>query len=323
MHSPIPVICDCCRSEGIAGEADFASLGDLLDFEPVPRKTKRSDGWNPRVQRAFIVALAATGSARGAARAVGKAQYGADQLRKAAGNEGFLAAWDRALELFQEKADSRIAAGIGAVAAESAAWSPPAQPWSRAASRNPRGRRSLPAPPPEPSPEQQRRATSDFIDEMLRKYLLKLGQERRARLGGRVIEADFYLRQMTWMEVALDCTSDDAWAILTEKRKSGHLIGDIAQSPMSRLLDKARRLFWAQSGDPPRPEHPRAELLEHDGGLGTEPPEVLKSGPNELSHKEQERIYEERHARHAREQVEWEAEARRDYERRRASGAAS
>jgi len=83
MDNPLPVICDCCRAEAIAGEAYFESLGDLLDFDPVPRKTKRSDGWTPEVQRGFIAALAATGSASGAARAVGKAQFGADQLRKA------------------------------------------------------------------------------------------------------------------------------------------------------------------------------------------------------------------------------------------------
>ena len=34
----------------------------LLDFDPVYRRIKRSDGWPPEVQRGFIAALARTGS---------------------------------------------------------------------------------------------------------------------------------------------------------------------------------------------------------------------------------------------------------------------
>ena len=59
----------------ISGEADFSHLGDLLDFTPVPRKTKRFDGWNEERQRAFIAALAATGSKRKAARSIGRAVF--------------------------------------------------------------------------------------------------------------------------------------------------------------------------------------------------------------------------------------------------------
>ena len=62
--STIPVICDRCRTAGFSGEGDFSHLGDLLDFTPVPRKTKRSDGWTAERQRAFIAALSATGSKR-------------------------------------------------------------------------------------------------------------------------------------------------------------------------------------------------------------------------------------------------------------------
>ena len=42
---PFPVLCDRCRAEGLAGEAVFAGLaglGDLLDFEPVPRRVERA-----------------------------------------------------------------------------------------------------------------------------------------------------------------------------------------------------------------------------------------------------------------------------------------
>ncbi len=64
MTTSIPVICDRCRAIGVAGGGDFTHLGDLLEFDPVPRKTKRSDGWTPDRQRAFIAALSATGSPR-------------------------------------------------------------------------------------------------------------------------------------------------------------------------------------------------------------------------------------------------------------------
>ena len=39
----------------------------LPEFTPVPRKTARHDGWTPERQRAFIEALADTGSVRRAA----------------------------------------------------------------------------------------------------------------------------------------------------------------------------------------------------------------------------------------------------------------
>jgi hypothetical protein len=51
----IPVICDRCRQTGLAGEADFSHLGDLLEFEPVPRK-KRAHGWSRERQHAAIAA---------------------------------------------------------------------------------------------------------------------------------------------------------------------------------------------------------------------------------------------------------------------------
>nr|MBA3834916.1 hypothetical protein [Sphingomonas sp.] len=60
--------------------------------------------WSPEHQRAFIAALAITGSPRQAARHVGRAQFGADQLRTAKGGRSFAAAWDSALDLARELA---------------------------------------------------------------------------------------------------------------------------------------------------------------------------------------------------------------------------
>jgi len=44
--------------------------GTLPAFTPVPRAKERSNGWKPHVQRAFIEALADTGSVASACRAV-------------------------------------------------------------------------------------------------------------------------------------------------------------------------------------------------------------------------------------------------------------
>lgn len=111
--NPVPVLCDRCRAAGHAGESPFAHLGDLLDFEPVPRRP-RIGGWTPDVQRAFIAALAATGSARRAAAAVNRAQYGVVQLLNAKGSASFAAAYARAMEMAEADERERLAEGVSA-----------------------------------------------------------------------------------------------------------------------------------------------------------------------------------------------------------------
>ncbi|MFC3784534.1 hypothetical protein GGR90_001032 [Sphingopyxis italica] len=69
----------------------------LPEFTPVPRKY-RHDGWTPERQRAFIAALADTGSVRRAAAMVNMAQTNCYTLRRAAGAEGFRRAWEAALD---------------------------------------------------------------------------------------------------------------------------------------------------------------------------------------------------------------------------------
>lgn len=66
-------------------------------FTPVPRKY-RHDGWTPERQRAFIDALAATGSVTAAAARINMSTEGADHLRRQPGAEGFAAAWTAALD---------------------------------------------------------------------------------------------------------------------------------------------------------------------------------------------------------------------------------
>lgn len=69
----------------------------LPDFTPVPRKY-RHDGWTPERQKAFIAALADTGSVTRAAAMVNMAQVNCYTLRRAPGAEGFRRAWEAALD---------------------------------------------------------------------------------------------------------------------------------------------------------------------------------------------------------------------------------
>jgi hypothetical protein len=71
--------------------------GKPIDFAPVPRKY-RHDGWTPERQRAFIEALADTGSVHRAAAMVNMSPEGAYYLRRQPTAESFRAAWNAALD---------------------------------------------------------------------------------------------------------------------------------------------------------------------------------------------------------------------------------
>jgi hypothetical protein len=73
----------------------------LPPFDPVPRRL-RHDGWTAERQRAFIEALADTGSPRTAAQMVNMAATTAYALRRSPGAESFRRAWDAALDLALE-----------------------------------------------------------------------------------------------------------------------------------------------------------------------------------------------------------------------------
>lgn len=78
--------------------AEMEAAGHALPaFEPVPRKY-RHDGWTPERQKAFIAALADTGSVKRAARAVNMSPEGAYWLRRQPGSETFRRAWEAALD---------------------------------------------------------------------------------------------------------------------------------------------------------------------------------------------------------------------------------
>ncbi|WP_375427032.1 hypothetical protein [uncultured Sphingomonas sp.] len=73
------------------------------DFTPVPRLCKRHDGWTPDRQRAFIEALAETGSAATACRMVNMSLATAYALRHHAQGSSFARAWEAALRCGVER----------------------------------------------------------------------------------------------------------------------------------------------------------------------------------------------------------------------------
>lgn len=72
------------------------------DWVPVLKK-RRKDGWSPDRQRAFIEALADTGSVATAAQAVGMSESSAYRLRRAPGAEAFDRAWSTAIDAAAKK----------------------------------------------------------------------------------------------------------------------------------------------------------------------------------------------------------------------------
>lgn len=89
-------------------EAQFdGEIAELLQFEPAPRKIKKVDGWTPALQRRFIAKLAELGSPAKAAEALGRCRFGIEKVYKAQGAESFRAAWDRAIEIAEERAAAR------------------------------------------------------------------------------------------------------------------------------------------------------------------------------------------------------------------------
>lgn len=108
----IPVICDACRAQGSAGGDGFSAIGDLLNFEPVPRRTQVNN-WTPELQRAYVAALAITGSPKRAGKAIGRHEYGAEKLRKARGGKSFDEACEAAMEIYREREMTRLAGQMG------------------------------------------------------------------------------------------------------------------------------------------------------------------------------------------------------------------
>jgi hypothetical protein len=208
----------------------------LLDFAPVPRKWQRRDGWTPGRQRECIRMLAVTGDPNLAAQSVGKTVRGAYELRRAAGGEGFARAWGAALALHAARNPPPAAAAWPAAAAEAA--------------------------PGAEDAEADEALKLEVFERLIGKYWIKLADERKARLAGRIAEADFYVRQLTFIEISFDL-GRQAHELLKRLRRCDIGLLDIAATPLSLFLDRVRRDLWAEGGEPERP--PLSELGEHDG----------------------------------------------------------
>jgi hypothetical protein len=99
-------------------EEPHPTLPVVPDFTPVPRKYSRHDGWTATRQRAFIDALAATGSVKAAAHSINMSYEGAYHLRRQPGAESFRAAWNAALDHgVQNLADAMMERALNGVPA--------------------------------------------------------------------------------------------------------------------------------------------------------------------------------------------------------------
>ena len=124
--------------------------------------------------------------------------------------------------------------------------------------------------PVPPSDDETEEARLEWLAVIVRKYLIKVQQEREERLAGRIVAADFSVRQLTCLEVALDLMGGGGFQALIDFRAGGHDLVQIAETPMSYLLGKARRQKWAELGEPARPElPPRHFLVERDGSASS------------------------------------------------------
>jgi hypothetical protein len=86
----------------------------------------------------------------------------------------------------------------------------------------------------------------DLTRALFKKFLLKLRQERNARLAGRIAEADFYARQIAFFEVALELKHPAGIDALEELRRDGFDVIDIAETDRTHILDRLRRKAWLE-----------------------------------------------------------------------------
>lgn len=280
MKNRTPVICDRCRAAGYLGEGPFSELAPLLDFKPVPRKRNRHDGWTPERQRAFIEALARTGSVSQAAEAVNMAKEGAYQLRLADGAEEFRAAWDKALDfgtrILADAALDRAIHGVkvpimhqGEEVGERRVFNERLTMW-QLQHRMPE---KFGAPPgkgtkaPETSARErweqgkENRQRGEVL--LLIHYANRVQAEREERRAGNIENADFYARQLTHIEVMLESAGNAKHmvdiALGHADPKRPWLDADFLETwstPLTDGLAKARAEAWAriEAGEDPLPQ---------------------------------------------------------------------
>lgn len=186
-------------------------------------------------------------------------------------SDSFKAAYDRAMAIAKQNGSMKIAQGVADAAARNAQLTPPSrlrgQPPSRLRDRSAQPGRGTGEHwrPEDDESDMSDDDKRDFLENIILKFLRKVQAERKARLAGEVVAADFYLRQVTVLEVALDLLSEgmglDGWELIADLRRGGHGILDIAETPMSRILDGKRQELWKAMSEPERPEHPPERYL--------------------------------------------------------------
>lgn len=142
-----------------------------------------------------------------------------------------------------------------------------------------------------------------WLDDILDRYEAKVRAERRHRLNGEIVAADFVLRQLTHIELILDCGGRTQEMIELWTNETGDTPGmpvPVNASPASRILDQIRRQAWAKAGEPDRPPL----RLGHECG-----DTHLEGSPNWEERLKARRACE---ARIAEAQREWEAAGRED-----------
>ena len=247
--------------DGAAAPDIDPEIEALLDFDPVPRKREVEGAWTPELQREFITRLAVTGSPGRASEEMGKTDTGVRRLYRSPEGKSFRAAWDRAVDLAKRRLAERAEAGEAVV--------PGSRPPSLDHRRKHPNPNDLPHPePPERDEEPSEEQKLELVEHIAGKFMKKVAAERRARLDGEIVAADFYLRQITMLEVLFDLTvSDFGWnarAFLRNLRRGEHSPLDIVSTPFADWLDVQRRIWWLQEGDPERPPHPDARFVREE-----------------------------------------------------------
>lgn len=318
-----------------------APPADPLAFSPVPRKY-RYDGWTAERQRAFIAALAETGSVTAAARRINMTTVGAYHLRRQPGADSFRAAWEAALasgvQRLTDIAFERAIEGVpvpvfhkgeqvgerrwyndrllmfvlkhhqperyGKPAALPAGTKHPDTLAHEAAKGCPtcRKRAEEEKRQAEIAAQADERDTLEFLEHLTRTYVAKVIGERRERIAGNYVAADFYLRQLSVWELILEGCGQRADLIhlhTSARDAEGMPIYDrkVNAGPLTAILDAIRREEWEKAGEPPRPPIDLRAECQPDSSL------VLR-GDNA---KEREHARKEAQRRIAAAQAMWEA----------------